>query len=105
MDPEQSEDSATVRSRVMLARNRQAVRFRDTDIMTNAEMPGRDLETYCQMQESARRMLKRAGERLGLSARSYSRLLKVARTIADLEDDARVGEGHLSEAVRYRGRK
>ena len=96
------EPSATVARRVVAARQIQAERFRDEGIFTNAEMTGRMLERYCPLDRGCKDLMERLIVRLGLSARAYSRILKVARTIADLEGTECIRQEHLSEAAGYR---
>ena len=97
-----AEPSARVRERVVAARQRQAERFAGTPTHSNAQMPARDVRRYCKPDEAGLGLLKAAIERLGLSARAHDRVLKVARTIADLEGEAGVGAQHVAEAVQYR---
>lgn len=92
------EASRAVRARVARARTRQLER----QGRPNARLPDGELEAHCRIDEAARHALRRAGERMLLSARGHHRVLKVARTIADLEACARVGEVHVSEALIYR---
>jgi len=98
-----SEDSATVRARVMEARKIQALRFADCKgVYANAQMNSKQIRKYVVLNEQSNELIKNAMDRLGLSARAYDRILKVARTIADLEGEAQVLEHHLSEAIHYR---
>ena len=97
-----AEASARVRERVVAARKRQAERFRDASAHCNAQMAARDVRRYCKPDASGLALLKAAIERLGLSARAHDRVLKVARTIADLAGDEKVGAAHVAEAVQYR---
>jgi magnesium chelatase family protein len=97
------ESSATIRARVMTARERQAGRLANLSIATNAEMSPRLVRRLCPLSADAERLLTAAISRLGLSARGHDRVLKVARTIADLEGTARVATEHVAEAVQYRG--
>ena len=96
------EESAVVRERVCAARDRQQSRRRETGARTNAELRGRQAVQICKPDESGRDLLQRAVERFGLSARGYDRVLKVARTIADLCGADRVGGEHVAEALQYR---
>jgi magnesium chelatase family protein len=97
------DSSASIRSRVARARATQRVRFaRKHAISCNAHAIGRWLDANTPVQSDARILLHSAAERLGLSARGYHRVLKVARTIADLEDVTEVGSTHIAEALRYR---
>ncbi len=99
---EPAESSAAVRERVMRARERQAERFRGTGIHTNTMMSSAMLRDFCPLSTEARRLLDGAMERLQLSARAYDRIIKVARTIADLEGAEDISPLHISEAITYR---
>ncbi|MCR5032827.1 MAG: YifB family Mg chelatase-like AAA ATPase [Lachnospiraceae bacterium] len=94
--------SAQMREKVMAARQRQLFRFKDASISFNAQMDNRDLEQYCTLGEKEKRLMEQAYEKLRLTARSYHRLLKVARTIADLEDCPDIREEHIRKALLYR---
>ena len=99
------ERSASIRSRVERARTAQRRRFaRKADISCNAFAAGRWLDSHTPVHAKARSLLQTAAERLQLSARGYHRVLKVARTIADLEQSAEIGATHVAEALRYRPR-
>ena len=98
-----AEPSATVRARVLVARRRQRERFAGTAITANAHMTARHLRRLCPPPPAAVRLLDLAMEKLGLSARGHDRVLKVARTIADLEDTDTVTTSHCAEAIQYRG--
>ncbi|MBD8489854.1 YifB family Mg chelatase-like AAA ATPase [Echinicola sp. CAU 1574] len=98
-----SESSEAIRERVVIGRNRQVDRFKDyKDIYCNAMMPSHMVKDVCQINEGGKVLLKTAMERLGLSARAYDRILKVARTIADLADADEIRVEHLAEAIQYR---
>jgi magnesium chelatase family protein len=97
-----AELSATVRARVVLARAAQASRFAGLPRRTNAAMVQADLKRHGVLPPPARRLLERAAERFGLSARAYARVLKVARTIADLANADRIDTVHVAEALQYR---
>jgi magnesium chelatase family protein len=97
------ESSRTVRARVEAARRRQAERLAGSGARVNARMSGRQVRRYCPVPQDAIRLLARAVSSLGLSARGHDRVLKVARTIADLAGCERITVEHVSEAVQYRG--
>jgi magnesium chelatase family protein len=99
----ETENSSTIRERVIRARNIQLKRYRDLPgIFCNAQMTSRQVREYVQLGHASNLLLKNAMEKLGLSARAYDRILKVARTIADLEGSAPVEAHHISEAIQYR---
>jgi len=98
----ETDSSDTIRQRVISARERQLRRFRGEKIFSNAAMPPRMLRKYCRIDATSEQLLERAMARQGLSARAYDRILKVSRTIADLEGCDAVGPSHVSEAVGYR---
>ncbi|MDG1572827.1 YifB family Mg chelatase-like AAA ATPase [Robiginitalea sp. M366] len=101
-DARKGEPSASIRARVTRAREVQKTRLQGAGIHCNAQMNVRQIRQYCALSPAASRLLGSAMERLQLSARAYDRILKVARTIADLEGSAAVTESHLSEAIQYR---
>jgi magnesium chelatase family protein len=96
------ESSSAMRARVLAARGRQSVRLRGEGIFSNAQMSPRQIRSFCRLNEECERLLERAMERQGLSARAYDRILKVSRTIADLEGSDGIGTSHVAEAVGYR---
>ncbi|HLF20387.1 MAG TPA: YifB family Mg chelatase-like AAA ATPase, partial [Bacteroidota bacterium] len=96
------ETSTSIRDRVIQAREIQASRFRDSGLFSNADMESKEIKEYCQIDTAGADLLKTAMNRLGLSARAYDRILKVARTIADLSGNEQIGTEHLSEAIQYR---
>jgi magnesium chelatase family protein len=100
--PVAAEDSAALRARVVAAREVQSRRFAKSRIFANAHMPPRLIRQHCALTPEAQRLLEAAVEKLGLSARAYMRLLKIARTIADLEGAADIAPAHVAEAVQYR---
>lgn len=98
-----TEGSTLIRDRVIKARQVQSVRYKGMDgIFCNAQMSSRQIREYVQLDETSNQLLKNAMERLGLSARAYDRILRVARTIADLEAAGGVESHHISEAIQYR---
>ncbi|HKX26235.1 MAG TPA: YifB family Mg chelatase-like AAA ATPase [Blastocatellia bacterium] len=99
---ESGEGSAEIRERVVKARQLQHRRFAGEFIYCNAQMPPRLIRKHCRLTPSSQQMLERAIMKIGLSARAYDRILKVSRTIADLEGAAETGENHISEAVHFR---
>lgn len=102
-DQRQGEPSSTIRQRVIKARQIQEKRYAEcTGVYCNAQMSSRLLATYAQPDDRGLALLKNAMERLNLSARAYDRILKVARTIADLEGAEQILPGHLAEAISYR---
>ena len=97
------EPSAAIRERVIKARNIQEQRFKDVKgVYCNAQMTERMIHQYAEPDEAGVQMLRMAMERLSLSARAYNRILKVARTIADLAGSEKVESMHLAEAIGYR---
>jgi magnesium chelatase family protein len=96
------EHSATIRARVVAARAHQAARFAGSAARLNAHMSTRQVRRWCAVSGEAARLLGMAVSRLGLSARAYHRVLKVSRTIADLEGCETIAAGHVSEAIQYR---
>lgn len=97
------ESSETVRERVVAARTRQAKRFAEKEeIFKNADMGSKEIREHCTPDEDGQELLKMAMARLGLSARAYDKILKVARTVADLAGSERIAPEHLSEAIQYR---
>jgi magnesium chelatase family protein len=96
------ESSDEIRTRVVAARQRQLHRYQGEKIYCNAQMSHRQLRKYCNISADCERLLENAMTRLGLSARAHDRILKVARTIADLEGAEAIGTSHISEAIQYR---
>ena len=102
-DETKGESSVDIRKRVTKAREVQVERFRESEKTNyNAQMGVKQIRKYCAMDESSKALLKNAMERLNLSARAYDRILKVSRTIADLEGAETVNGTHISEAIQYR---
>lgn len=94
--------SSVMRKTVMEVWERQKKRFEETSINFNSQMSDKNLRSYCVLKPSARAMLESAMETLGMSARAYTRILKVARTIADIDGSENIEEEHIAEAVQYR---
>ncbi len=100
---QRSESSSLVRDRVIKAREVQLNRYKDrSGVYCNAQMRTKELQEICVLDEAGSHLLKTAMERLGLSARAYDRILKVSRTIADLENSVNIKPGHVAEAIQYR---
>jgi len=104
-DKETPEPSAAVRRRVERARAAQADRFRQSSIFTNSEMNQRLLKRFCLLDSRTEALLRAASERLKLSARAYGRVIKIARTIADLDGTADISQEHAAEALHFRERQ
>jgi magnesium chelatase family protein len=102
VDRSRGESSSAIRERVNRARDLQLARFRGTAFYCNAQMGARELQAWCEVESEGERLLELAVNRLGLSARAYTRILKVARTIADLDCSTVIQPQHLSEAIQYR---
>jgi magnesium chelatase family protein len=103
-DDRLAEESERVRSRVEDARAIQRARFEGTRLTCNKEMTPVEVRQFCQVEQEAQSLLKAAMRQLALSARAFHRILKLARTIADLADDSTIGSSHLAEAIQYRPR-
>ncbi|MAX78957.1 MAG: magnesium chelatase [Crocinitomicaceae bacterium] len=102
-DRNSGESSQTIRQRVIKAREIQEERFKDElNTHSNAQMASKQIKKYCEIDEQGKTLLKNAVDRLNLSARSYDRILKVARSIADLEASENITPSHLAEAIQYR---
>jgi magnesium chelatase family protein len=101
-DRADGESSAAIAGRVERAREVQLERFKGTKAHSNAQMSPRQIRKFCEPDAAGHRLLEIVTERLGLSARAYTRILKVARTIADLEGSEAIREQHLAEAIQYR---
>jgi magnesium chelatase family protein len=115
-----AEGSAEIRTRVLAARERQHARFaakpnvphgvpdgkpvraKSKPIFSNSQMSTQQIRTYCELSPDAERLLERAMQQQGLSARAHDRILKVARTIADLAAEPNISVGHIAEAIQYR---
>ncbi len=104
-DDRMGELSARVQERVGAARSRQLKRFKETKLTANAEMTPAEIREYCQVEDAAQSLLKAAMKQLYLSARAFHRILKLARTIADLENYDIIKVHHVAEAIQYRPRR
>lgn len=101
-DKKKGETSSEIRQRVIKARKLQSDRFTELNINYNAQMGAKEIDQFCELNEASLNLLKIAMEKLNLSARAYDRILKVARTIADLENSHDLSTDHISEAIQYR---
>jgi magnesium chelatase family protein len=104
VDEQNGENSAQVRQRIDVARKVQQDRFKDSSFLCNAEMGPAEVWSHCPLEEGARSLLQAATQQLNLSARAFHRILKVSRTIADLDGSEEIGVVHLAEALQYRHR-
>lgn len=96
------EPSAAIKARVLKARERQRKRFAKEGVLANAQMRHKQIQKHCAMTDGAKTLLKQAMEELGLSARAYDKVLKVARTIADVSAHDLLQPEHIAEAIQYR---
>ena len=101
-DKRKGENSLQIRDRVLKAREAQTERYKDLEINYNAQMGPKEIEKYCALDDVSQNLIKVAMEKLGLSARAYDRILKVSRTIADLEQSEIINSSHIGEAIQYR---
>ena len=101
-DKKEGTNSATMKEQVMRARVIQATRFANQQNRVNGRMTTRQIRQHCRLTDDAELFLKAAMEDMGLSARAHDRILRVSRTIADLDGEELISEMHLSEAVNYR---
>jgi magnesium chelatase family protein len=102
MQESNAEPSAQIRKRVAASRLIQSKRFARTKIYSNAQMSSRHIKNHCQIAAASRNLLESAIDKLGLSARAFNRILKIARTIADLQAEPNLQVDHISEAIQYR---
>ncbi|MBM4085380.1 MAG: ATP-binding protein, partial [Planctomycetes bacterium] len=100
--PAASESSAQIRDRVTAARERQRRRFQGDKVFTNARMTSKHIKKHCVLDDQAEQVLRQAMNELALSARAYTKILKVSRTIADLADSDAIRVEHVTEAIQYR---
>jgi len=96
------ETSEQIKKRVDKARKIQLERYKDVDIYSNSQLTPKLMEAYCKLDDMSKKILQKAFENLGLSARAHGRILKVARTIADLDGKENIEVSHISEAIQYR---
>jgi len=96
------EESAKIRERILTARSKQTARYPEKIFKTNHCLRPKELKQYCKLDGKGQRLAAMAIRELGLSARAYFKILKIARTIADLAEEAEIQESHLAEAVQYR---
>ena len=99
---EKIESSEEIKQRVNKARKIQLERYKDCQIISNSELTPKLIDKYCKLDEKGKLILENAFNRLKLSARAYGRILKVARTIADLEESKNIEVKHIAEAIQYR---
>lgn len=99
---EKGESSASIRARVIAARQMQLERYSGKSIFCNAQLRSEDIDTFCTITEAQRAILKQAFTVMKLSARAYSRILKVSRTLADLDGSVQIQDKHILEAIQYR---
>jgi magnesium chelatase family protein len=99
---EKGESSATIRKRVQTARDIQKERYADTRYTCNGELSTKALRTYCLLESPAKQLLLKAAMKMNLSARSYNKVIKIARTIADLDGEEKIKENYVLEAIQYR---
>ena len=97
-----AESSEEILKRVTYARAIQSERFRQMKIYCNAQMNSRHIKKYCGIDEASSNILESAIDKLGLSARAFNRILKIARTIADLDSEEEILSQHIAEAIQYR---
>jgi magnesium chelatase family protein len=103
-DIENNETSKTIRERVQKARDKQTKRFIGTNLASNSDMNSRDIKLFCQLSNDCLSLLSQAVEKLKLSARSYHRIIKLSRTIADLDNHENIIQTHIAEALQYRAK-
>ena len=96
------EDSATIRKRVIAARKIQAIRYKNDNILTNSELTSELIKKYCQLDSKSQELMKVAIVKYQLSGRRYDRVLKLARTIADLANSENIQQIHLMQALQYK---
>lgn len=97
-----SESSETIKARVNQARKIQNDRYKEFEIFSNSELTTNLMEKYCKLNKDSKQIMKKAFDKLGLSVRAYNKILKVARTIADLDSSEDILTEHVAEAIQYR---
>ena len=100
-----TENSKTIKKRVQKARNLQTKRFRGTKMKSNAEMATKEVKKFCPLSHQCLTLLRQAVSQMNLSARAYYRIIKLARTIADLAGEKKITVNHVAEALQYRPRE
>ena len=101
-DISKGETSAEIKKRVDRARKIQEERYKDYKIFSNSELTPKMLDEFCILDNESKNIMEKAFQKLGLSARAYGRILKVSRTIADLEGSENIKKEHITEAIQYR---
>lgn len=99
---EKAESSETIRERVNCARKKQLKRYKEYNIFSNSELAPSMIEEFCRLNCLGEKLLKNAFQKLNLSARAYGKILRIARTIADLDNSEDILENHIAEAIQYR---
>lgn len=99
---ENLETSKDIRKRINNARKIQIERYKDLGIFSNSELTPSLVQKFCKIDNKSKELLRKAFEQLGLSGRAYGRILKVARSIADLEGEENIKQVHIAEAIQYR---
>ena len=102
MKENKSESSETIKKRVEKARLIQLERYKKENIKTNSELEERNIKKYCKIDEVAEEVLKQTFKKFNLSIRSYFKILRIARTIADLEESFNIRKEHIMEAIKYK---
>ena len=101
-DNNKLESSKEIKERVNMARQIQQNRYKEDDIYSNSQLTPKLIEKYCKLDNECRNIMELAFNKLGLSARAYGRILKVSRTIADLDKKDNIEKNHIAEAIQYR---
>ena len=102
LSDEMAEGSSEIRARILEAQGRQTLRFDGNPLKTNHSLRPKELKRYCKLDAKSQRVVAMAIRELGLSARAYFKILKIARTIADLAGNSEIDESHVAEAIQYR---